>query len=715
MLKPIGVVVTGLLAGLGVWALIHSQWVSEYGSEETIRWIERHHPDERRLSVALVLPVGINVTNLVVDWPILEVDSKERYADSVLEDLVDEFVEDDSQLVVLYMDRDATISHRMDTVYRFANSDTVVMISTDRLETNLVDDMRDTTLKTEAITVPLALVLFGLMFRSWKHVAVLAMNLVTNILVGFGVMQLILFLTTYPFVDSTECSILEIFVLAFTTDFTFLILRRFDSSKAEHIEEAIEEAVRTAGEVILTSGSVVVVFVVTYHAPLFGVTAPSTQHILGVSVMLPIGMFLAYKGVPFWIRSLRITPSGRDTKSVCYSHALERCLTSRPRSAAIVFLGLAVLATPLAVLPRMRLTYGWEEAESSSLVSGQREIVRMFPQTSSMKIAVPVRTDDLDGVWNATLPIIQEIRSHFAVAYDGILAPSYQDGVVDLGDAERWLADPTNRSYDASLFHEAWRRTVGTDSVLVQFYWDEFVPVLSQRQYELWKQIHSVIKPVCPDCVVLYGGGGVFEQNEHYESNELVSIVCSTILLMGIVGGFLRSFWIPVRLLITSCIPIASVFTIVGGIYGSVSGHTFFIAYPVVFALALDYDLFIILRIKEYRWSGMSHLDSVSKAAGDTNVTILLAALIMIVTFSGFLFMDATSIKEIGLVITLSVTIDALIVRAWIVPCMIALASDGVLWWPSRPPNQTELGNFSDENGDIPLTVLVNVTHCENP
>ena len=105
--------------------------------------------------------------------------------------------------------------------------------------------------------------------------------------------------------------------------------------------------------------------------------------------------------------------------------------------------------------------------------------------------------------------------------------------------------------------------------------------------------------------------------------------------------------------------------------------------FAILFGLSMDYEVFILSRIREEYHRGHSNIDSVVEGLGATAKVITAAALIMISVFLGFVASDDPVVKMMGIGLATAVAVDATIVRMVLVPSTMALVGDPNWWLPS--------------------------------
>ena len=99
--------------------------------------------------------------------------------------------------------------------------------------------------------------------------------------------------------------------------------------------------------------------------------------------------------------------------------------------------------------------------------------------------------------------------------------------------------------------------------------------------------------------------------------------------------------------------------------------------FAVVFGLSTDYAVFLLTRIKEARDAGAGERESVALGLQRTGRIVTAAALLFAIALGAFATSQIIFIKELGIGTALAVLIDATIVRAMLVPSLMALLGGG--------------------------------------
>ncbi|MCX4825789.1 MMPL family transporter [Streptomyces sp. NBC_01142] len=102
----------------------------------------------------------------------------------------------------------------------------------------------------------------------------------------------------------------------------------------------------------------------------------------------------------------------------------------------------------------------------------------------------------------------------------------------------------------------------------------------------------------------------------------------------------------------------------------------------VVFGLAMDYEVFLVSRMRESYVHGARPAEAVVDGFRHNGRVVAAAAVIMMSVFSGFIMEDNDFIKMIGFALAIAVLFDAFIVRMAIVPALFALLGKSAWWLP---------------------------------
>jgi RND superfamily putative drug exporter len=175
------------------------------------------------------------------------------------------------------------------------------------------------------------------------------------------------------------------------------------------------------------------------------------------------------------------------------------------------------------------------------------------------------------------------------------------------------------------------------------------------------------------------------------------TVILATLLVLGVA---LRSILIPLKAVALNLLSVAAAFGAMVLVFGdgagvhllgheTAPGGTFpmipVLVFCIVFGLSMDYELFLVSRVREARRSGASEAEAIVEGVARTGGVITSAAAIMIVVFGAFMLGDVLLVQMLGFALAVAVLIDATVVRMAIGPALLRLAGRWN-WWPGESP-----------------------------
>ncbi|HEY5821772.1 MAG TPA: MMPL family transporter [Propionibacteriaceae bacterium] len=171
-------------------------------------------------------------------------------------------------------------------------------------------------------------------------------------------------------------------------------------------------------------------------------------------------------------------------------------------------------------------------------------------------------------------------------------------------------------------------------------------------------------------------------------------IVATTLLLVFLFTG---SVLLPIKAVLMNVVTLGAVIGAMTWIFqeGHLSGLLRFSKGPIdtsmpillfciAFGLSMDYELFLIARIKEFHDHGGSLQESVAGGLASTGRITTMAAAVLAVTFAAFGTSRVTFIQLFGIGTGLAILMDATLVRGILVPAFMRIAGPAN-WWAPRP------------------------------
>ncbi len=495
-------------------------------------------------------------------------------------------------------------------------------------------------------------------------------------LVGLGITSggFILLLANVADVPDWTTAVSGLIGIGVGIDYALLVLTRFRSAmkagKDRH--DAVVEAVTTAGRSVIIAGLTVVIAVLglclTGLPYMYGVAISASLAVLVVMLaavtLLPA--LLSYLGprvdrlrIPFLGRTLSRAEGDGESPAARWSHAVQR----RPWLAAI-----AATAVLLALAaPALGMRLGFPDAGND-------------PPDTMTRQAYDLNTEGFGPGTNGPLVIAAELPDPTAQKEIDALARRLR---TEHGVA--FVTDPRiNQAGNAALF------TV--------------IPTTSPQDAETEDLVNRLRQDVVPDVV---GGSGVtvqiggvtaaLEDQSEYMKDRMPVFIAAVVGLSFLL--LLVAFHSPLISLKAGVMNLLSVsaaygvMTLVaqGGAVGELIGidHEVPVApfmpvmmFAILFGLSMDYEVFLISRIREEYLKDGDTRRAVADGLARTARVITAAAAIMVVVFLAFLAAQDIFLKLFGIGLASAIFLDATVVRMVLVPAVMQLLGSRNWWIP---------------------------------
>ena len=181
--------------------------------------------------------------------------------------------------------------------------------------------------------------------------------------------------------------------------------------------------------------------------------------------------------------------------------------------------------------------------------------------------------------------------------------------------------------------------------------------------------------------------GGTTAQQEDFVDTVSGSMWKILLFVLGlsylVLLVLLRSAVLPLKAVVMNLLSVGAAYGVLKLAFGEVDAITPPLVLAVVFGLSMDYEVFLLSRIRErYNATGDTRR-AVAEGLSTSARTISSAALIMVGVFMIFVFTGLPSIQQIGLGSAVAIAVDATIVRLALVPAAMELLGRWNWWLPS--------------------------------
>ena len=479
------------------------------------------------------------------------------------------------------------------------------------------------------------LAIVGSFFVVWvasqfSDVSIFALNLITGLGLGLGI------------------------------DYSLLMVNRWREERAAGYDhkEATERTVMTAGKTVVFSGLTVALVLVSmgffpqYFLQSFALAgvAVVTLAVVGAVIALPAQLYLLRDRV----NSLKVLRSDLAPKDTGAWEKIARFTMKRP---------IAVLVVSVAFL-------GSLFALSSDVVFSQVDD-RVLPADNRAHVASDLLRERFDGRESSPIEIL--VQGDQDAIDDYVSKIEDQEGIVRVAEV------PTEEETDwvriNAIVDVETRSPEGMDVIV------------SLRALD-----HNLDQ-------VLIGGGAAIYTDSQLGIEENLPLAAGWVLISTFIILFLftGSVVIPIKAIVLNVLSLGATLGLVSWIFqngelqwllgeysvtGTIDTSSVVMIALVAFGLSMDYELFLLSRIKEQHDAGLSTEESVALGLQRSGRIITAAAVILAVTFGAFASSGVSIMKMLGLGIAFAILLDATVVRGLLVPALMKLLGQANWWAP---------------------------------
>lgn len=189
--------------------------------------------------------------------------------------------------------------------------------------------------------------------------------------------------------------------------------------------------------------------------------------------------------------------------------------------------------------------------------------------------------------------------------------------------------------------------------------------------------------------------GGTTAQTRDFEQliagslwKVFLFVVCATFILLAVL---LRSVLLPIKAVLVTTLTVAASYGLLvvifqWGLFGPSIGYICAMNLPLIltvtFGLTMDYQVFLLLRIRERYVVTKDNERAVAEGLASSAGVITSAAAIMVAIFLSFALTGVPGIRQIGIGLAFAVALDATIVRLVLVPAAMKLFGTWNWWFP---------------------------------
>ncbi|MFI0448717.1 MMPL family transporter [Actinomadura sp. 6N118] len=538
----------------------------------------------------------------------------------------------------------------------------------------------------ESVGVLAAAVILFIAFGSLVAMGLPIVTALLALLGGIALMKLVGHVVPAPNFTVTFAALIG---LGVGIDYALFIVTRYKDSlqDGDEPESATVKAIATAGRAVLFAGTTVVI-------ALFGLVIMGQRLMTGVavatSVIVLVTMIAALTLLPAFlgftghkINSWRLPrrtsgrpepisapPRERRTPAERWAGVVQR----RPLAAALLVGGvLLVLAAP-ALSMRLSLPDASVQPRDRSSYTSYKIISEGFGPGYGAPLIFATQVDSRDADLH---PVVEAVSKTEGIAY------ATKPRVSKDGQAATFMAFPTTGFQDEAT----------TDLV---------------------RKLRDDVLPTAPGGEGVYVGGpnaGAIDVADEVGSRLPLMIAVVIAMSMVLLIALVRSVTIALQAAVMNLLSVGAAYGVLvavvqWGWFGTALGFptdmpiTIWIPmmmFPLLFGLSMDYQVFLISRVREeYERTGDTRI-AVTRGLARTAKVITAAAAIMIAVFMTSLLGPDVANKQGGLGMAVAVLIDATIVRMILVPAVMELCGKANWWMPGRRAPKAPSASLPEE------------------
>ena len=546
------------------------------------------------------------------------------------------------------------------------------------------------------VTVILLIVATGLFFRSVLTPFVTLGTI--GIALGISQVFIVLVATFIAKVDFTVPTILLTILIGVGTDYSVFILARYREERVNgsSVQQAMETSVTWAGESITTSGATVIISFLSL-AFTSVVYLRTIGYVVGLGVL--VALLVALTMVPavvsmiggrtFWPYSgERFT---RYSLSVVEKLRMKRGYFSRSgafavkRAWMIIVLALVATGPALYVYATTTPTFDFLSAAPANLesISASNQLTAafgsgtLFPTYVVMTFSQPVVAGHTFN--SSEMGAVQRVTSYLQESPDvrNVTSPTLVYGHQVSYDRINLSTSEGARTFAGVL------QSVGRDNKTVLFSINfnidpDSAKAISDAQ-SMRQTLHSLYGSTDGVTGIYVGGetGSILDTKNVFDSqfNTVVPIVAVgvSLVLLVVLGSLFLPVFAVLSVLMSIVWTLAATELLFKQFYNfPLLFITPFFLFVTLLGLGMDYNIFILTRVREEATKGKHINDAIVGAIEQTGAVITAAAIILAGSLGALMISSDLLLRQLGFSFAYAILIDALIVRTYLVPAVMS-------------------------------------------
>lgn len=551
--------------------------------------------------------------------------------------------------------------------------------------------------RAETRAVPLTLLVLVLAFGSLVAAGLPLVMGLASTTVALGVLFVLGHFTS---ISNLAQNVATMLGLAVGIDYSLLMVNRFrEARKHLEIPEAIEETLATAGKAVVYSGVTVAIGLGgLFLTPLFETRSVGVGGILVVVIavlsaitLVPALLAVLGRGID-WPRALskRLRLPGYEQAWRSWARLMMQ------RAFPAICLALLVLGAMIA--PASRFVAGFPSQKwlpkQMEARQGLDVLLECKQSWSVFPVYLVVEDPKAPVLALSNLPDLFKLSSalHQDPRIGSVLGPvDLQDGLSPLAYLALY-ANPETAIARFPLLKEMFISHDGRSALFQVILRDE-ATLEDAKAF-----VREIAKTKLANLKLSVGGQPVYYNDYDRAMGHSFPLAVGFVLLATFVALFIayRSVLIPVKAIVMNLLSVGAGYGAMVAVFllgwgrhlvglaepvESIPQAIPLIIFCVVFGLSMDYEVFLLSRIKEAYDETGDNRWATAEGLAKTGGIITSAALVMVIVFGAFAWAEVVHVKMLGLGLAVAVLVDATLIRCVAVPAFMRIAGH-LNWWP---------------------------------
>jgi len=562
------------------------------------------------------------------------------------------------------------------------------------------------------LTVGLLLAIAMLYFRSPITPLLTFAGLGIALVLGLGATVLVG--TVVGHVDTTSITLEEVFVLGVGTDYAIFLVARYREElvRGKSPDEALVTAVSWAGKSVATSGSAAIL--ATLALTFSGVTLLSQWgSVLSLAVFITLVLsltlipaflklvgpriFWPYTGARFDRQAVEI--NRRVSQEQTYFYRAGRASQRRPWTFVTALLVISIPLVAVALTAPVAYDFYQQLPSGHPATNGLNDLGNYFgpgfavPSFALVTFSAPLVVENATNATEFTDIAALTTRAQGTSGIAVVQSPVGPFGTT----LANWLNLSTLPAGTRTNLLGTLSGFVGTDGHTVLIDLEASATGLSlsavtavhavEASWGTYANEHPEIEKMA------YGGGApvISDLADQTAMATDFMIIAVTVGLVIVLLAVLRSWIIALMGVATIGLSISWAWAVSDLVFQQLLGFPLFfyvrtILFIFILGLGIDYNIFLLTRIREERVRGRTNTEAAVEGVARTGGIITAAAVILASAFGALLVGSFTLIRAIGFSVAVAVILDAMVVRTYLVPASLQVLGERVWTWTGRRP-----------------------------